>query len=253
MAIKWRREEPLAYELIRLMRDSDPAAKKPGRATAAATPAPKTRPAPAPQAARRASPMPEPTPRAAPAASVPPPKPVAQAAVAPARKRERRSDLMVAALGITLGLICALFPWYIFFNPDEFGIRAMKFSGSGGADVSGPIALSPQPERVGAPMQLENPPELELDLFATGTLPTAGEADGNQAISALDQPFPVEEPFFKIIHIENGRAMLEDENGLWVVQRGSVLPDNTKVTSIEERDGRWVVVANGDRVIELTP
>jgi len=247
MAIKWPREEPLAYELIRLMRDSDPAAKKPTRATAA-TPTPNARPAPAPQPPRRMAPAVS----ATPAVSAPS-KPVSQSAVAPARKRERRSDLMVAALGITLGLICALFPWYIFLNPDEFGIRAMKFSGSGGAEVSGPIALSPQPERVGAPMQVENPPELELDLFATGTLPTAGEAEGNQAVSALDQPFPVEEPFFKIIHIENGRAMLEDENGFWVVQRGSVLPDNSKVTSIEERNGRWVVVANGDRVIELAP
>jgi hypothetical protein len=251
MAIRWRKEEPLAYELIRLMRDSEPAAKKPTRA-AAATPVPKAQPASAAQPPRRGAPAPAPAPRVAAAASAPP-KPVAGPVVAPAKKRERRSDLMVAALGITLGLICALFPWYIFFNPDEFGIRAMKFSGSGGTDVSGPIALLPQPERVGAPMQVENPPELELDLFATGTLPTAGEADGNQAISALDQPFPIEEPFFKIIHIENGRAMLEDENGLWVVQRGSVLPDSSKVTSIEERDGRWVVVANGDRVIELTP
>ena len=49
-----------------------------------------------------------------------------------AAKRDRRSDLTVAALGITLGLICALFPWYIFFNPDEFGVRAMKFGGNGG-------------------------------------------------------------------------------------------------------------------------
>jgi hypothetical protein len=246
MAIRWRRDEPLAYELIRLMRDAEPAAKKSTRA-AAVTPTPKARLAAAPQPRRGA-----PAPNVMSVASAPP-KPVAHSAGAPARKRERRSDLMVAALGITLGLICALFPWYIFFNQDEFGIRAMKFSGSGGADFSGPITLLPQPERVGAPMQIENPPELELDLFATGTLPTAGEADGNQAISALDQPFPVEEPFFKIIHIENGRAMLEDENGFWVVQRGSVLPDNSKVTSIEERDGRWVVVANGDRVIELTP
>ena len=58
--------------------------------------------------------------------------PVPFTAQPPAAKRDRRSDLTVAALGVTLGLICALFPWYIFFNPDEFGVRAMKFGGNGG-------------------------------------------------------------------------------------------------------------------------
>ena len=59
-------------------------------------------------------------------------KPVPFTAQPTARSRDRRSDLTVAALGVTLGLICALFPWYIFFNPEEFGVRAMKFGGSGG-------------------------------------------------------------------------------------------------------------------------
>jgi hypothetical protein len=145
-----------------------------------------------------------------------------------------------------------MFPWYIFFNQEEFGIRAMKFQGNGGLGT-GPIAIGPQPERVGAPMSVEKAPETELDLFATGTLPAEGEAAGNQAMSALDQPFPIETPFFKIIHVENGRAMIEDESGLWIVQRGSALPDSSRVASIEQRNGRWVVVTNRDRVIEVTP
>ena len=40
------------------------------------------------------------------------------AAAQAAKKRDRRSDLTVAALGITLGLICALFPWYIQWLPN---------------------------------------------------------------------------------------------------------------------------------------
>jgi len=268
MAIKWQKDEPLAYELIRLILDVQKERKKTRSSAAiverdlerdrktalaleAAVQAPAKRrarysdfikPASLKLLDRRDS---------ADAATIkrpPPPKPTAPAK----KKRERRSDLMVAALGITLGLICAMFPWYIFFNQEEFGIRAMKFQGNGGMG-SGPVAIGPQPERVGAPMSIENPPETELDLFATGTLPAADGADGSQAISALDQPFPIEEPFFKIIHVENGRAMLEDESGLWVVQRGSALPDSSRIASIEERDGRWVVVTNRDRVIEVTP
>lgn len=208
MPIRWRKDEPLAYELVRLMRDAETDVKK----KAAAPPAP-----------------------------------------TPARRRERRSDLIVAALGITLGLICAVFPWYIFFNQEEFGIRALKFRGNGGSEISGTITVGPQPERVGAPMSVEDVPDMQLDLFATGTLRAEGEARGNQAISATTQPFPVEEPFYRIIHVENGRAMVEDESGFWVVQRGSVLPDSSRVASIEERDGRWVVLTTGDRVIEVTP
>ncbi|MEO5759918.1 MAG: hypothetical protein ABIQ51_24040, partial [Mesorhizobium sp.] len=47
------------------------------------------------------------------------------------KKSDRRSDFVVAALGLTLGLICALFPWYIFFNQDQFGVQAIKFGGTG--------------------------------------------------------------------------------------------------------------------------
>ncbi|TPO11857.1 hypothetical protein FJ980_04530, partial [Mesorhizobium sp. B1-1-5] len=42
------------------------------------------------------------------------------------KSADRRSDFVIAALGITLGLICALFPWYIFFNQEQFGVQAIK-------------------------------------------------------------------------------------------------------------------------------
>jgi hypothetical protein len=37
-----------------------------------------------------------------------------------------------------------------------------------------------------------------------------------------------------------------------VVQRGSRLPDNSRVAGIEQRDGKWVLVTSADRVIELS-
>ena len=36
--------------------------------------------------------------------------------------------------------------------------------------------------------------------------------------------------------------MIEDDSGLFIVQRGSMLPEFSRVASIEERDGRWVLV-----------
>ncbi len=46
--------------------------------------------------------------------------------------------------------------------------------------------------------------------------------------------------------------MIEDSDGLWVVQRGSQLPDASRVAAIEQRDGRWVLVTTHDKVVELS-
>ena len=155
-----------------------------------------------------------------------------------ARSRDRRSDLTVAALGVTLGLICALFPWYIFFNPEEFGVRAMKFGGSGGGTE--PIVLGAQPERVGAPVAVQEIPPMKLDLLATGTATRRSEDDGRGGHAGLDRAaLPGRRSLrFRLVQIANGRAMIEDDTGLFIVQRGSILPDNSRVATIEERDGR---------------
>jgi len=55
-----------------------------------------------------------------------------------------------------------------------------------------------------------------------------------------------------MVHVANGRAMIEDDAGLWIVQRGSKLPDSSIVSSIEQRGGKWVLVTSTDQVIELS-
>jgi hypothetical protein len=170
-----------------------------------------------------------------------------------AREGTRSSDLVIAALGIALGLTCAFFPWYIFFNQEKFGIRPMKFEG-GGSGASGPVTVGPQPQRVGAPMTVEDVPVMQLDLFSTGTLPDDEAGDSGKGAPGLDQqPFPGDVPQFRLVHVANGRAMIEDDAGLWVVQAGSILPDSSRVAGIEKRDGKWVLVTSAKRIVELTP
>ena len=165
-----------------------------------------------------------------------------------AKRRDRRSDLTLAALGVTLGLICALFPWYIFFNPEEFGVRAMKFGGGG--DGTEPIVLGAQSERIGAPVAAQDVPAMRLDLLSTGTSTQDDEEESMQGTPGLsEQPFPAPAVSFKLVHVANGRAMLEDDTGLFVVHPGSILPDGSRVTMIEERDGRPVLVTDGGIVI----
>ncbi|WP_434723839.1 hypothetical protein [Mesorhizobium sp. RIZ17] len=159
------------------------------------------------------------------------------------KSADRRSDFVIAALGITLGLICALFPWYIFFNQEQFGVQAIKFGGSG--SNSGRAGGGVVAERSG-PLTAKDVPNADIDLFATGTV------QDDPAPPPGDQPFPAAASEFKMVHIANGRAMIEDDTGLWIVQRGSVLPDSSRVASIEQRGGKWVIVTSADKVIQLS-
>ena len=47
---------------------------------------------------------------------------------------------------------------------------------------------------------------------------------------------------FATIEDAKAQAMIEDATGIYVVRRGDVLPDRTKVASLEQRDGKWVLV-----------
>jgi hypothetical protein len=47
--------------------------------------------------------------------------------------------------------------------------------------------------------------------------------------------------------------MIEDADGLWVVQRGSRLPDASRVVAIEQRGASWVLVTSNDRIVKLQP
>lgn len=164
-----------------------------------------------------------------------------------ARLKGKSSDVVVAALGISLGLVCALFPWYIFLNQDKFGVQAMRFQGqgyvrSGGQGVNAPSA---QPG-----VALDEMPSMQVDFLATGTPRTTPPGD-RELRAAKTQPFPAEPPDFSLVHVANGRAMIRDADGLWVVQAGSRLPDGSHAKLIERRDGRWVLVTSRDHVVAL--
>jgi len=166
----------------------------------------------------------------------------------PQARPGRRSDLVVAGLGVTLGLICALFPWYIFYNDIRFSTHGLYVGGNG--DRSGRI-VNPNPAtgHVAPETAQDELPE-NLDLFATGT-PSEDREDPSEAPGLDQQPFPANTDF-RLVHVANGRAMIEDDAGLWIVQPGSRLPDNSKVAAIEQRAGKWVILTSANAVIELS-
>lgn len=163
------------------------------------------------------------------------------------KKKRDRSDFVVGGLGALLGVTCALFPWYIFFNQEKFGVREFVFEGRGSMTAPGQLVY--QPPLVTKPISTGEVPKMQLDFFPTATLPA--EEERARAVPASEQPFPSDLIGFRLVHVANGRAMIQDDDGLWVVQRGSRLPDASKVVSIEQRDGHWVLVTTLDRVVEL--
>lgn len=162
--------------------------------------------------------------------------------------RLRGGDVLITVAGFGLALVCALFPWYIFYNKEQFGVREMQFSRGVTPGYQRTVGLDRPP-----PME---PPSLAgetslraLDLFATGTAPD--RAPETLPAEVASQPFPASGPLFELVHVANGRAMIRDDTGLWIVQAGSRLPDATEVKAIEKRDGQWVLVNTNDRVYAI--
>ena len=69
------------------------------------------------------------------------------------------------------------------------------------------------------------------------------DADG-EAVPVPDQPFPTAPRNFRLLKVIKDQAMIEDATGIFVVRKGDVLPDRTKVATLEQRDGKWVLVTD---------
>jgi len=163
--------------------------------------------------------------------------------LAPKRKGLFTADRMIGWSGAALALVAAFFPWYVFLNEDKFGLEYIR-----------QITSRDLPERAGKAVVVASPsgigdrdnntvlPKPE-DQIITGTVPVAAKEDNREA-SIPDQPFPSAPRVFRLLHVVKGQAMIEDRTGIYVVRQGDSLPDLSKVTSLEERDGKWVIVTD---------
>ncbi|MBU2486780.1 MAG: flagellar protein, partial [Alphaproteobacteria bacterium] len=77
------------------------------------------------------------------------------------------------------------------------------------------------------------------------------ESTGAPALTAIDpdKSFPGK-PRYKLLHVANGRALIEDKSGMYIVRIGSVLPDNSRLATLEKRDGQWVIITSNGEVIQ---
>ena len=170
--------------------------------------------------------------------------------IAPLKPLRRRSTVLLdrglTVAGLLLAGAAAFFPWYVFFNEDKFGIDV--------AQGDRTRALPDWPARnvfSVSPLAMVNKNEVEkkleplFDPLTTATVSNIGK-EQDKGAAAEDQPFPGASGF-RLLHVSNGRALIEDPSGMYVVRVGSILPDESRLATIEQRDGKWVIVtSNGD-------
>lgn len=168
--------------------------------------------------------------------------------VAPPNQAKRRkfwtSDRIIGYSGAALALTAAFFPWYVFFNSAKFGVDAtvslIARNFPGWADRT---PFSPSPSSF-QNKDAQAGEKGNQDQLLTGTVPGLSDTDMKSDPSAVEQPLPARETKFHLLHVSKGKALIEDDNGVYVVGPGSQLPDLSKVASVEERSGEWVIVTD---------
>lgn len=166
------------------------------------------------------------------------------------KKRGLMTDRMLAALGITLAGAAAFFPWYVFFNEDKFGIHVAAIDHTRDLPPMAPrnvMSVSPLAMINKNRDQLKPPPVLPLDALTTATVSKLG-AEREADPAAKEQPFPAAGGF-RLLHVANGRALIEDSAGMYMVRVGSILPDQSKLATLEQRDGQWVIITSKGEVV----
>jgi hypothetical protein len=174
--------------------------------------------------------------------------------VAPPKQEKRKkfwtSDRIVGYSGAGLALTAAFFPWYVFFNSAKFGIDAtvtMISRNFSGWSERSTFSQTPSAITNDGVAQTDKATQ---DPLLTGTVPGIDDVKIKGDAEAIDQPFPSPATNFHLLHVSKGKALIEDDNGVYVVGPGSPLPDLSKVASLEERDGKWVIVTDKGEIYD---
>jgi hypothetical protein len=161
------------------------------------------------------------------------------------KKKFWTTDRIIGWSGAVIALAAAFFPWYVFVNEDKFSLDALRAMVSQDAAVPSRRSTSDNSSG-GIPDRTLNaalrPSE---DSIVTGTVPAdeaAEKDDGQDSLPA--QPFPSAPRGFRLLKVIKDQAMIEDATGIYVVHKGDVLPDQTKVAGLEQRDGKWVLLTD---------
>ncbi|HWU61393.1 MAG TPA: hypothetical protein VN112_05150 [Ensifer sp.] len=171
-----------------------------------------------------------------------------------------RVDMALSATGVALAVFAAFFPWYVFFNYDQFAPKYGEMVQNMRRDL--PV-FAPKPVFSVSPSASINinqrPPALAmqvppgLDDITTATVP-GEDADRKRPRAdpgSLDQPMPAAANSFRLLHVAGGRALVEDGRGVYMVGIGEFLPDNSKLVSIERQGEQWLLTTSNGNTLRV--
>lgn len=170
------------------------------------------------------------------------------------RKERFNFDVLLAVAGVSLAISSALFPWYVFVNQDKFSVKEMAYGDDrilpGTWQGRSVVNVSPQ-AIPGRDMGIKNAP-LPPDGLTTASIPdtsteTSRKKTGSDASGSQQFPY---NPNYRLLHVVNGRALIEDATGTYIVKVGSVLPDNSRLAALEERKSGWALITSEGGVLE---
>ncbi|WEX79106.1 flagellar protein [Sinorhizobium numidicum] len=158
-------------------------------------------------------------------------------------------DKVLGTIGLAMAAFATFFPWYAFLHPEKFSMPLL-WQGTTRDLPEGPgrevLSISPL-----AMKDMDGETAAAVDRLTTATVPGIG----NESASAADEKADLEQPFpersnFRLMHVANGRALIEDASGMYIVRVGSALPDNSRLATFEERNGRWVMITSKGEIYE---
>ncbi|GAA5665264.1 hypothetical protein NJB95_14705 [Brucella intermedia] len=100
-------------------------------------------------------------------------------------------------------------------------------------------------------------PNADVDDTMTGSVMSNGKglpgtaAGGGDGNGGDGQAMP--KPVFALREVVGGMAMIEDTSGYWFVEKGSLLPDGSRLVSIGRGAGTWQLTTSSGDVIQKAP
>jgi hypothetical protein len=123
------------------------------------------------------------------------------------------------------------------FSGAEYFTVFAKLTPSGRGDDSAPA--QPPPADISAPDQIRTGTVARKEGNGTSEAPSA---PAKSAVAAVTPGPTITLKQYVLRSVTKGVALIESPEGLRDVRPGTILPAAGLVTSIEQRDGRWVVV-----------
>lgn len=165
----------------------------------------------------------------------------------------RLGDVVYAAAVVILCSASAAFPFYVYFNEDQFGPPVMRFYGAGDAAAQAEADAASYQRKVLALVK----PRLELDRITTGTVfkqdaPVKSRRLEKQPMPPVPDEVPELGAELEIMFVSQGRAIAISGGRVVSLREGSLLTDGSLISSIGRADDGWVVsTSSGKRWIWL--